>query len=521
MRRGAGNESCLRLAALLLCGVLGSADIARAFQGAPQTSSSIAVDFSKTVRVIPALLFGLNLQTNARGEGIVEEDGSYDGEILGLLDEVRITTLRYPAGTPADYFHWWQALGPHSSRPAQSTGYIDEAFYKPVIGPEEFIDLSVALRATPFVTANSGTGNAAEAGAFARFFNSKGFPVTFWEVGNEVYFEGIGDNGLVGLPPEVYAKKVIEYASAIRAEAPHAKVFAAAISPDSTGTFWNAVVLGLAGPYIDGLSVHNAYFPLWGYRSNGTVPSDEYLYTAMLGATAVVEASTTALENQLDALGWLIPIFVSEYDGIFFPDPSIEDPAVTFARNQTLATALFNASVLQILARHEKVFGAHKMSLAGTDFGGLIGTDGEVRYRNPQFYVHREYAKEAGKILSEVSLDPKDARFSSGPLKELKAQTGVPMLDAMATRDADGSSFALFVVNRSLATSVNGAISLQVPSDTAGTVSTLTGPSYDSRNDAQNPGRVKLTTTPFSKKTAFSYRFPPHSITIFRWKRGS
>ena len=51
--------------------------------------------------------------------------------------------------------------------------------------------MSTALRAVPFVTANVGTGSPAEAAAFATHFDRRGFPVTFWEVGNEVYFQGI------------------------------------------------------------------------------------------------------------------------------------------------------------------------------------------------------------------------------------------------------------------------------------------------------------------------------------------
>lgn len=485
----------------------------------PTATSSITVDFAAIERVIPVSLFGQNLQTIERGEGLIKADGSYDVEILELLHEAKITTLRYPGGTAADYFHWWQAIGPHSSRPKQSSGYPDE-FYTPVVGPDEFIEISKALRAVPFVTANSGTGSAEEAAALAAFFNSKGFPAIFWEVGNEIYFEGIGNTGLVGLPPDVYAGKVIEYAAAIRAEAPFAKIFAAAvIGPEEEDSYWNAVVLGLAGPFVDGISVHNAYFPLYGHLEDLTVPSDEYLFTAMLAGTKAVEASMTVLENQLKRLGKLIPIFVTEYDGIFFPDEEIEDPEITEARNPTLGCALFNASVLHIMMRHERVFGAHHMSLAGEKFGSLVGTDGSAYYRTPQFYVHREYAKEAGNLLMKTTLDTGGAVFSSGPIDLLSGQTDVPMLDAVATRDPGRGSYALFVVNRSLTHSVDAEVGLDLPAGFQGTVSILDGPSFSSRNDADEPFRVALVTEPFPNSSSFNHQFPPHSLTVFRWSR--
>jgi len=506
-----------RISAALVAGLLTvSAVVVLGQSGA---ESTITVDFTKIRRVIPPFLFGQNLQTTDRGDGVLRSDGQFDAELLDMLSELRLTTLRYPGGTAADFFHWWQALGPQSGRPKQPSGNPNE-FYTPLAGPEEFIKVSTALRAIPFVTANVSSGSPEEASEFAKYFVQRGFPVTYWEVGNEIYFEGILDNGSVGPPPDVYAKKVINYASAIRASAPFAKIFAAAvIGPEETDSFWNSVVLSLAGPYIDGVSLHNAYFPLWGFLPDKTVPSDEYLFTAMLGATKTVEGTLNVMDEQMTRLGRLIPIFVTEYDGIFFADKTVEDPARTNQRNPTLGSALFNASVLQTFARHNRVYGAHHMALAGPNYGSLVGIDQGVRVRNPQFYVHREYSREAGNLLVELTLDAKAALFNSQPLKGLGGQTGVPKLDAIATRDPGSRQFALFVVNRSLTTTVQTSLSLNLPAGVTGTVSVLNGPSYTSRNTAAAPNTVALTTGPFSPSGSFTYTFPPHSLTIFRWSK--
>lgn len=486
---------------------------------AQPAGTTIAVDFERVERVIPPLLFGQNLQTIERGDGVLREDGTFDEEIVQLLSDLRLTTLRYPGGTPADFLHWWQALGPHSSRPRQASGKVND-FYTPTVGPEEFITLSTALRAVPFVTANFGSGSPEEAAAFARFFATRGFPVTFWEVGNEVYFEGILDSGFVGPPPDFYARKLIAYAAAIRQEAPYAKIYAAAvIGPEEADSYWNSVVLGLAGAYIDGVSIHNAYYPLHGYLPDKTVPSDEYLFRAMLGATKAVDRTLGVLEDQLDRLGRLIPIFVTEYDGIFYPNEDVEPPSRTHERNPTLGAALFNASALQIFARHRRVHGAHHMALAGPHYGSLIGIDGSTRVRNPQYFVHHEYAREAGNLLVHSTLDAGADTFSSGPIQGLSGQTGVPMLDAMATRDASGEQYSLFVVNRNLSSATSAAISVNLPAGVTGTVSVLTGPTYSSRNTAAAPETVKLTTTPFTGVGSFTHAFGPHSLTIFRWRR--
>ncbi len=481
--------------------------------------SSVTVDFQSNQRVVPPFLFGQNLQTIENGEQVIAADGGLDGEIVATLTEARITTLRFPGGTNADHFIWWQALGPPSRRALQGSGNLDE-LYKPVIGPEEFIDLAKALRAVPFITANTGSGSAALARAFAHYFNSVGFPAFYWEIGNEPYFSGINESGVLGLTPDAYAAKVIEYASAIRAEVPNAQIFAAGvIGPADEQSYWNSIVLGLAGAYIDGLSLHNAYAPLYGYTpgANPVVPRDDELYLAMMGSTKSFERSLGIVRDELARNGRTIPLFITEYDGVFFPDEAIEDPAKTVARNPTLDCALYNASVLQVMMRNDRVFGAHHMSLAGSGRGSLVGVDGDVRVRNPQFYVHREYAREADHVVVKTTLDPKTAVFDSISLRERPGQSAVPMLDVIATRDVTGKQFALFVINRHLFTPVETTVSTNLPAGATGTRTVLTGPEHDSRNDASDPFRVAPQTTPWNGDADFAASYPPHSLTIYRW----
>lgn len=481
-------------------------------------TSKITVDFTSNQRVVPSFLFGQNLVTIENGEQVIAADGVLDGGIVQVLTDARISMLRYPGGAPADHFIWWQALGPPSRRALQGSGNKDE-IYRPVIGPQEFIDLAKALRAVPFVTANIGSGSAVLAGAFAQYFNSVGFPVKYWEIGNEPYFLGIDASGVVGLTPDAYASKVIEYASAIRAQVPDAKIFAAGvIGPADEQSYWDTVMLGIAGPYVDGLSLHT-YAPLYAYTPgpSPTVPPESDLYAAMLGATKAFERTLNVVVDELTRSGRLIPIFITEYDGTFFADEAVELPAKTLARNPTLACALYNASMLQVMMRSERVYGAHHMSLAGRHYGSLVGVDGGVRLRNPQFYVHREYARQADHILVKASVDPQDAIFNTVSVREIPGQTNVPMLDIVATRSPNAREYALFVVNRSLVGGVFTNVQTNLPAGVTGTSSVLTGPAYDSKNDAQDPNRVSLVTSPWTEGGSFAHSFPPYSLTIFRW----
>lgn len=481
-------------------------------------TSSITVDFAKNVRAVPPFLFGQNLETIENGEQAIAAGGTLDGEIVQVLTDARISMLRYPGGAAADHFIWWQALGPPSRRALQGSGNGDE-LYRPFIGPQEFIDLAKALRAVPFITANTGSGSPALAGAFAQYFNSVGFPVKYWEIGNEPYFNGIDDSGVLGLTPDVYAKRVIDFAAAIRAQVPDAKILAAGvIGPADDASYWNEVMLGIAGPYIDGISLHT-YAPLYAYTPgpNPTLLDEPAMYAAMLGATKAFERTLGVVVTELTRSGRLIPIFVTEYDGTFFADENVEPSETTLARNPTLACALYNASVLQVMMRAERVFGAHHMSLAGRFYGSLVGIDGTTRIRNPQFYVQREYARQADHLVVQATLDAQGSTFDTLAVREIPAQTAVPMLDVVATRDAASREYALFVVNRSLVSGVETTVTTNLPAGATGTRSILTGPRYDARNDAQNPNRVALETSQWTAGGSFVHTFPPASLTIFRW----
>ena len=450
----------------------------------------------------------------------MKPDGSFDREIVDLLQEARITTLRFPGGTAADFFHWWQALGPHSRRPKLSSGYLGE-FYSPVVGPDEFIKLATALKAVPFVTANTGTGSAEEAAALARFFKSRGFPAVYWEVGNEVYFEGLSDNGQIGLPPDVYARRVIEYAVAIRKEAPYAKIFSAAvIGPEEQDSFWNSVVLGLAGPYVDGISVHNAYFPLYAYRPDRTIPSDDELFTSMLGATKAVERSHDRSRGPAQEARKADSDLRHRVRRDLLPRQDRRGPRPhPAAESDAGLRPLQRERPERLRAARAGPRGASHVARGANGSAASSGRRAAPTYRNPQFYVHREYAREAGNLVMEASVDPTDAVFSSNAIALIPGQTNVPMLDAVATRDPAGTRYALFVVNRSLTATVHTSVSLDVPAGLTGTVSVLTGPGAGARNDAENPTRVSLRTGTFARRVVLLVRLPaslPHDLPLGR-----
>ncbi|MCK2213671.1 cellulose binding domain-containing protein [Actinomadura sp. ATCC 31491] len=174
------------------------------------------------------------------------------------LKAAGVKLLRYPGGSYSDIYHWETHTAPG--------GYV-----APNTDFDTFMRGVRRTGAQAMVTANYGTGTAAEAAAWVRQANVvKGYGIKLWEIGNENY--GNGHYGTAweaddhaDKSPAEYARNVVAYADAMKAVDPTIKIGAVLTTPANwpdalvgegdAGT-WNKVVLSTAGPKIDFVIVH-------------------------------------------------------------------------------------------------------------------------------------------------------------------------------------------------------------------------------------------------------------------------
>ena len=212
-----------------------------------------------------------------------------------------VRALRYPGGCFSDTYHWRDGVGPKADRPL-----VKETFWTTVtqrlggfgtsssfastpddvaaligppepnlLGTDEFLQYCLDVDAEPFLVVNIGTGTAQEAADWVRYCNvdrTSPRPVTYWSIGNETW----GTHEFGHSEPEVYGKRIVEFATAMRAVDPTIKVVAVGLPiHDSGGVLfdeqaggmvrhtaraWNQAVLAEAADHIDLLSIH-WYFP--------------------------------------------------------------------------------------------------------------------------------------------------------------------------------------------------------------------------------------------------------------------
>ncbi|MEU0671982.1 cellulose-binding protein [Streptomyces sp. NPDC006172] len=221
-------------------------------QGAPAViTASVAVDTGRLSARIPATGVGMNVAV-------------YDGNmnhsaVPGLLRNAGVGAVRYPGGGYADGYHW-------------QTHTVEGGYVAPNTDFDTFMGTARATGAQPIITANYGSGTPDEAAGWVRYANvTKGYGVKHWEIGNEVY-----GNGLYGATWETdhhasktattYATNLVQYATAMKAVDPSIKIGAVLTTPGAwpdgiTGpgdsADWNHTVLSIAGSKIDFVVVHH------------------------------------------------------------------------------------------------------------------------------------------------------------------------------------------------------------------------------------------------------------------------
>jgi hypothetical protein len=90
-------------------------------------SARVEVDVAQTGPTVSPLLFGDQIQWPDFGQDLLQVDSltpstaTLRTDILDQLRSSGLTILRYPGGTPSDFFHWNVSTGPFSVRGLQQS----------------------------------------------------------------------------------------------------------------------------------------------------------------------------------------------------------------------------------------------------------------------------------------------------------------------------------------------------------------------------------------------------------------
>lgn len=442
-------------------------------------------------------------------------------DIMEKIVELNPNIVRWPGGCIAECYRWKYGIGDVDKRRllrkyhASVRSKEDPSWDSNSFGTDEFMQFCHDINATPMLTINIGydigdnveeyiqealdwveycNGDTTTEYGSMRATNGHPEPynVEYWGLGNEPW----------EMKVEEYAERYIRFAKVLREKDPNIKLIACggyAYNDD-----WNRKVLEIAGDDMDSLNLHYYYM-------------DEDYYGTV--------AEPVKYEEYLIDLKKRIPSLVS-------PGKEVKISILEWNSNDNWKDAnkfkqgLYAASFLNIVERqndiveHAIVWPALRRIQSPWNHPsdqGLVWFDNHRTYLSPTALAFKLYRQNYAPVLvfSKVECDTFDSlRISQ-----------VPYLDVVATRDEEGQTLILKVVNKNEESDISTQITIdgltsQISRDKI-SVSTLIGSNVYARNDLDHPNEVRIVESTLDyKHENIDYIFPSHSVTIVRIKLG-
>jgi alpha-N-arabinofuranosidase len=426
--------------------------------------------------------------------------GGVRSDVESLVAALRPAFLRWPGGNVAQDYHWTWGVGPRDRRPLWVNLAWKNELEPGDIGTDEFVAFSRRVLAEPSLTVNvEGRGaTPEEAAAWVEYCNgpatsrygamraanghAEPYRVRYWEVGNEIFGDWVRGHS----DAETYARNYLRYHHAMRAVDPTIEF----ITVGSEDMSWNRTVLRAAGGFIDYLALHHYYGwkPMAGDARN------------LMARPLFYERFYRDLEKVIReaAPGRSIRLHVNEW-GLDVPE----------ARQYSMPAAVYGARLMNVFERTSPLVAMSAVSdLINGWPGGIIQASRDGVFLSPLYYVNLLYNQNRGRDRLKTTIE--------GPTFDTSREgTGVPVLDAVASRSADGSELYVKVVNTDSTSPVTTRIDLRsVHVDPEATWHVINSGSQETRNSFATPDAIRPRREAVHAGDSFSVSLPPLSVSV-------
>lgn len=420
---------------------------------------------SFTVGQVDARIFGSFVEHMGRTvySGIYEPShplADADGfrtDVLKLVQEMGVSSIRYPGGNYVSCYNWLDTVGPRESRPTRL-----EPAWRSVetnaFGLNEFMKWAAKAKVEPILAVNLGTKGIENALSILEYCNhssqttyselrrkhgaEKPYNVHTWCLGNEMD----GDWQIGHKTAEEYGRLAAETAKAMKLVDPSVELVSCGSSKSSMDTFpeWDLKTLLHTYDYVDCLSLHQYY----GGQEKGTpgflaqsLDFERYIHTirAVCDTVKAQKRSEKTMYISVDEWGvWEFPS--EEVDSQVQSAPWQIAPAFSEQIYTMEDTLLFSSMMLVFLKNADRVRIACQSLL--TNISACIMTErGGSTWVQPIYYPFAHISRYGrGEVLQSKQ---------EGPLYSCDDFSEVPYVDSAAVYKADEKEIAIFLVNRS------------------------------------------------------------------------
>ncbi len=417
-----------------------------------------------TVGSVPARLFGSFVEHMGRcvytgiyepGHTSADGDG-FRGDVLDLVRELGVTSVRYPGGNFASGYRWEDGVGPREGRPQR----LDLAWHTletNQFGLDEFIRWARRADVEPMLAVNLGTRGVAAAVDLLEYSNHPSgttlsdrrivhgaadpHDVRIWCLGNEMDGPWQIGHKTAG----EYGRLAMETAKAMRRLDPTLELVACGSSHAGMPTFgaWESQVLEEVFDEVDFISLHAYYEPIDGDVASflaSAVGMDRFIASVVATADAVAARRRSPKRLSLSFDEWNV-----WYARRFDPTVATPDwrPAPRLIEDEysVLDAVVVGGLLMTLLRRSDRVRAASLAQLVNV-IAPIRSEPGGPAWRQTIFHPFAQTAARArGQVL--------DLRLSV-PSQPTRRYGETPLADVVATWDEPGGSLVVFATNRSL-----------------------------------------------------------------------
>ncbi|PJJ70807.1 alpha-N-arabinofuranosidase [Diaminobutyricimonas aerilata] len=435
------------------------------------------------------------------GHPSADEEG-FRTDVIDLVRELGVTAVRYPGGNFVSGYRWEDGVGPREERPRR----LDLAWHSTEtneVGLDEFASWLSKVDAELMYAVNLGTRGVQEALDVLEYANVRsGTRLSDWRVANGVAEphrvrmwclgnEMDGPWQLGHGTAQDYAQLAVKTARAMRQLDPDLELVACGSSGAGMPTFgtWERVVLEETYDEVDYISCHAYYEPKngdYGSFLASAVNMDRFIDSVAATADHVkaVRGSDKTMQISFDEWNVWYQSRYNEVDRITHIDEWPVAPRL-LEDSYSVADAVVFANLMISLVRHaDRVTSASLAQLVNV-IAPIMTEPGGPAWRQTTFFPFAITSQWATGQTLELKLD--------SPTYETALYGAVPVVDAVATHDAEAGATSVFLVNRSL----DQEVTVEIDTSTLGAVTLeaahlLHDDDMHAANTLEQPERVGL-----------------------------
>jgi alpha-L-arabinofuranosidase len=386
------------------------------------------------------------------------DDEGFRQDVIELVKEMGVSTIRYPGGNFVSGFRWEDSVGPRDERPTR----LDLAWHSTEtnqVGMHEFASWLRKVDSDLMLAVNLGTRGTLEALELLEYSNlPKGtaladqrmangrpdpFGVKIWCLGNEMD----GPWQLGHRSADDYGKIASRTAKAMRQLDPSIELVACGSSSAHMPTFgeWERVVLSHTYDDVDYISCHAYYEEKDGDLGSflaSAVDMDSFIESVVATADHVkaVRGSSKTINISFDEWNvWYISRF-ENVDKIQGLDNWPVAPRLLEDCYSVADAVVFGNLMISLLKHADRVTSASLAQLVNV-IAPIMTEPGGPAWRQTTFFPFAITSRLAQGSVLELKLDAGTYETSEYGV--------VPLVDAVATHDDATGATAVFLVNRS------------------------------------------------------------------------